>query len=190
DLKVSGKFTKGTRIDEPGTLEGLSKLRTTGISIPFKSQPVQGHSGIKPMPDGTVWILTDTVFCAKATFPDTMLLQNHYRVDFKPGEFERLATVFLHDPDRKVPFRVVHEGTDKRYLTGSDFDPESFQFADGALWIGEEFGPYLIKADMQGKVLGVFDTLVDGKTVRSPDHPNVVAPGKPGEALKGQVARS
>nr|MBF0684741.1 esterase-like activity of phytase family protein [Pseudomonas sp.] len=190
DLQVSGKFTTGTRIDEPGTLEGLSKLRPTGISIPFKGQPVQGHSGIKHMPDGTFWILTDNGFGAKATSPDTMLHLSHYRVDFKSGEFDRLATVFLHDPDGKVPFRVVHEGTDKRYLTGADFDPESFQFADGALWIGEEFGPYLIKADMQGKVLGVFDTLVDGKVVRSPDHPQVVAPGKPGDALKVQVTRS
>lgn len=190
DLKVSGKFTTGTRIDEPGTREGLSKLRPTGISIPFEGQPVQGHSGIKHMPDGTFWILTDNGFGAKATSPDTMLHLNHYRVDFKTGTFERLATVFLHDPDRKVPFRITHEGTDKRYLTGSDFDPESFQFAQDALWVGDEFGPYLIKANLQGKVLAVFDTLVDGKAVRSPDHPNVVAPGKPGDALKVQVTRS
>lgn len=55
----------------------------------------------------------------------------------------------------------------------------SFQFADGAIWIGDEFGPFLIKADMNGKVLAVFDTLVDGKVVRSPDHPAVAMPGAP-----------
>ena len=57
-----------------------------------------------------------------------------------------------------MPFHIINESTEKRYLTGSDFDPESFQFADDALWIGEEFGPYLIKADLNGKVLAVFDT--------------------------------
>jgi len=52
-----------------------------------------------------------------------------------------LNTVFLHDPDRKVPFRIVHEGSDKRYLTGSDFDLEGFQLIQGKFWIGDEFGP-------------------------------------------------
>jgi len=96
----------------------------------------------------------------------------------------------LHDPDKKVPFRIVHEGSRQRYLTGSDFDPESFQFAGGALWIGEEFGPYLIKADLKGRVLAVFDTVVDGKPVRSPDHPAVTTPGAPGGAVDFQVRRS
>ena len=76
-----------------------------------------------------------------------------------------------------MPFRITQEGTDKRYLTGADFDPESFQFAGGALWIAEE--PYLIKADLNGKVLAVFDTKVDGKVVRSPDAPGVLMPGAP-----------
>ncbi len=190
DLKLSGKFTTGQRVEAIGSVEGLSKLRPTGIAIPFDGQPVQGHSGIKHMPDGSFWILTDNGFGSKANSPDTMLMLNHYQVDFKGGGFERLATVFLHDPDKKVPFRILHEGTSQRYLTGSDFDPESFQFAGGALWIGEEFGPFLIKADLQGKVLAVFDTLVDGKAIRSPDHPLVVAPAKPGDALKVEVTRS
>jgi len=89
-----------------------------------------------------------------------------------------------------VPFRIVHEGTAKRYLTGADFDTESFQFAGGALWVADEFGPWLIKADLSGKVLAVFETLVDGKPVRSPDHPAVTTPGAPDGAVKFQVRRS
>lgn len=54
-----------------------------------------------------------------------MLYLNHYKVDFKSGKFNRLNTIFLHDPDKKVPFRIVHEGTKQRYLTGSDFDPRA-----------------------------------------------------------------
>jgi hypothetical protein len=190
DLQVSGKFTSGKRVEALGTVEGLSAGRGTGVSVPFKGQPLQGHSGIKKMDDGTFWILTDNGAGAKANSPDFMLYLNHYKVDFKSGKFNRIDTVFLHDPDKKVPFRIVHEGTKQRYLTGSDFDPESFQFAGGALWVGEEFGPFLIKADLKGKVLAVFDTLVDGKAVRSPDHPAVTTPGAPGGAVDFQIKRS
>ncbi|WP_411884125.1 esterase-like activity of phytase family protein [Polaromonas sp. YR568] len=190
DLQVSGKFSNGQRTEALGTVEGMSAGRPTGVSLPFKGQPLQGHSGIKKMADGSFWILTDNGFGAKANSPDSMLYLNHYKVDFKAGTMKKLETVFLHDPDKKVPFRVVHEGTKKRYLTGSDFDTESFQFAGGSLWIGDEFGPYLIKADLKGKVQAVFETLVDGKVVRSPDHPAVTTPGAPGGAVDFQVKRS
>ena len=190
DLKISGKFTTGKRVDTLGTIEGLSAGRPTGVSLPFKGQPIQGHSGIKKMPDGSYWILTDNGFGSKANSPDTMLYLNRYNIDFKTGSMKRLETIFLHDPDKKVPFRIVQEGTKKRYLTGSDFDTESFQFAGGALWIGDELGPFLIKADLKGKVMAVFDTLVDGKVVRSPDNPALTMPAAPGGTVDFQVRRS
>lgn len=190
DLQVSGKFTTGSRVEKVGSVEGQSNGRPTGISLPFQGQPLQGHSGIKHMADGTFWVLTDNGAGSKANSPDFMLYLNHYKVDFQSGKFQRLATVFLHDPDKKVPFRIVHEGTRQRYLTGSDFDTESFQFAGGSLWIGDEFGPFLIQADLKGKVLAVYDTLVDGKAVRSPDHPAVTTPGVPGGTVDFQVKRS
>lgn len=190
DLQHSGKFTTGQRVEKLASVEGLSAGRPTGVSMPFKGQPIQGHSGIKHMSDGTYWVLTDNGAGAKSNSPDFMLYLNHYKVDFKTNQFTRLGTVFLHDPDKKVPFRIVHEGTAKRYLTGADFDTESFQFAGGFLWIGDEFGPFLIKADLQGKVLAVLDTVVDGKVVRSPDHPAVTAPAVPTDLVKFQVRRS
>ncbi len=191
DLQTSGKFTTARRVDLLGSVEGLSAGRPTGVSLPFKGQPIQGHSGIKRMADGSFWILTDNGAGAKANSPDFMLYLNHYTVDFKSGQFQRKKTVFLHDPDKKVPFRIAQEGSKQRYLTGSDFDPESFQFAGGALWIGEEFGPYLIKADLNGKVLAVFETQVDGKVVRSPDHPAITTAGAPdAKAPAFQIKRS
>jgi hypothetical protein len=190
DLQLSGKFTTGQRVDKIASVEGLSAGRPTGVFLPFKGQPIQGHSGIKRMADGSYWLLTDNGAGSKANSPDFMLYLNRYSVDFKSGQFKRLETVFLHDPDRKVPFRIVHEGSKQRYLTGSDFDTESFQIAGGALWIGDEFGPYLIKTDLKGKVLSVFETQVDGKVVRSPDHPAVLTPSAPNVAVKFQVRRS
>ncbi len=190
DLRVSGKFTTGQRVEKIGSVEGKSAGRPTGVSLPFKGQPVQGHSGIKRLADGSFWLLTDNGAGSKANSPDFMLFLNRYTVDFKSGQFKRLQTVFLHDPDKKVPFRIVHEGTKQRYLTGSDFDTEGFQIAGGDFWIGDEFGPYLIQADMQGRVKAVYETQVDGKTIVSPDHPSVVTPGAPNGELKFQSRRS
>ena len=190
DLQISGKFTNGQRVEKLGSVEGLSAGRPTGVFLPFKGQPIQGHSGIKRMADGSYWLLTDNGAGSKANSPDFMLYLNQYAVDFKAGTFKRIRTIFLHDPDKKIPFRIVQDGTAKRYLTGSDLDTESFQFAGGALWIGDEFGPFLVKADLNGKVLAVFETQVDGKVVRSPDHPAVTTPGSPDQTVKFQVRRS
>ncbi len=180
DLRTSGKYTTGRRVDAPGTVMGKSYERETGVKLPFKGQPVQGHSGIKVMSDGSFWILTDNGMGAKANSPDSMLYLNNWTIDWASGQWKRNRTVFLHDPDRKVPFRIVHEGTEKRYLTGADFDTEGFQIIGEVLWIGEEFGPYVIKADLDGRVLAVFETSADGKPVRSPDHYAVASPGAPG----------
>jgi hypothetical protein len=64
----------------------------------------------------------------------------------------------------------VNENSQSRYLTGSDFDPESIQIVGDEWWIGDEFGPYVLRVSPQGKVLGVIETVVAGKAFRSPDH--------------------
>ncbi|GLK84537.1 esterase-like activity of phytase family protein [Ancylobacter defluvii] len=190
DLKTSGKYTTGKRVEAIGTVEGKSAGRPTGVSVPFKGQPLQGHSGIKVMADGSFWIITDNGMGAKANSPDSALYLNRYKIDWQTGRFERLETVFLTDPDKKVPFRIVHEGTEKRYLTGADFDPESFQIIGDDFWIGEEFGPYLIRADKSGKVLGVFETVAGETPVRSPDHYAVTSAGAPNATAEFNARRS
>jgi len=190
DLKVTGKFTTGRRVDQPGTVEILDDGRPTGVKLPLAGVPLQGHSGIKRMPDGTFWVITDNGFGAKANSPDAMLYLNHYRMDWKAGTVDRLDTVFLRDPDKRVPFRIANEATATRYLTGSDFDTESFQFVGDKIWIGDEFGPFLIRADKTGRVEAVFETQLDGRLLRSPDHPAVTTPGAPGGTVAFDIRRS
>lgn len=190
DLMMSGKFISATRQDKAHTIEGLSAGRPTGISYPFEGQPIQGHSGIKKMADGSYWILTDNGAGNKVNSPDFMLYLNQYQIDFTNNTVNRLRTIFLHDPDKNVPFRIANEATDTRYLTGADFDPESFQFAGGFLWVGDEFGPYLIKADLNGKVLQIFETKVEDNIVHSPDHYQVKTPGQPTDKVNFEVKRS
>jgi hypothetical protein len=180
DLKTAGKYTTGKRVDAVGSVMGKSYERPTGVSLPFKGQPLQGHSGIKVMPDGSFWVLTDNGMGSRYNSADSMLYLNRHKIDWTSGKIERQETVFLHDPDKKVPFRIVHEDTAKRYLTGADFDTEGFQIIGDTFWIGDEFGPYVLKADRMGKILAVFETTADGKPVRSPDHWSVQSPGAPG----------
>lgn len=191
DLKTWGKFAAGPRrVDAIGSVEGTSFGRPTGLRMPFRGQPLQGHSGIKRMANGTFWVLTDNGAGARANSPDAMLYLNRYAIDFAGGAVDRKETVFLRDPNRKVPFRIANEATPTRYLTGSDLDPESFQIVGGKIWIGDEFGPYLVRADMAGVVEEVFETEVDGKVVRSPDHYAVTTPAVPGGPVDFQIRRS
>ncbi|MEZ2408366.1 esterase-like activity of phytase family protein [Bosea sp. RCC_152_1] len=191
DLKVSGKFvTPGKRVEAVSTVMGTSGGRPTGLSTPFAGQPVQGFSGIRSLGNNEFLVLTDNGFGAKVNSPDAMLFFHRLKADFGKGALERVSTTFLHDPDKKVPFRIVHEGTEKRYLTGADFDPESIQPIGGKYWIGEEFGPYLIRVDANGKVEAVFETLVDGKPARSPDHYAVTTPAAPNLPVEFNVRRS
>lgn len=187
-LQVSGKYTtpNGRREDRIGTIPGSSYLsakdvpKPTGIHLPFRGQPVQGFSGIKTLKDGTYWVTADNGFGSKANSPDAMLTFHRIKPDWKSGKVQVLQTVFLHDPERKVPFLIVNEGTSKRYLTGADFDIESIQIVGEHFWFGDELGPYLIKTDRHGKVLAVYDTWIDGRLARSPDHYSVSTPAVPG----------
>jgi hypothetical protein len=108
---------------------------------------------------------------------------HNVKADWAKGEVTRLKTTFLQDPDRKVPFAIQNEATAERFLTGIDFDPESIQIVGDEWWIGDEFGPYVLRVTPQGKVLGVIETVVGGKAYRSPDHyMNGRLPNYPGDA--------
>ncbi len=187
-LRTSGKFTAadGRRVDALGSLPGHSYLsdkgvpRPTGVPLPFKGQPVQGFSGIKSNGDGTFWVLQDNGYGAKNNSADAMLMFHRLQPDWQKGGVKLNKTAFLHDQERKVPFLIVNEGTKQRYLTGADFDIESIQPLGDAVWFGDELGPYLIKTDRKGKVLAVFETKVDGKTLKSPDHYSVTTPATSG----------
>jgi len=88
-----------------------------------------------------------------------------------------------------VPFFIQNENTTQRYLTGSDFDVESIQVVGNEWWIGEEFGPYTLCTTAQGKVLGVIETVVDGKKYTGPDHYQHARPPVP-TVLPFNVRRS
>ena len=194
---ISGRFAGSTpaRVAQPGSVMGNTGpaygSRNTGISLPFQGQPVQGFSGIKPVGDGSYWVLTDNGFGARANSPDAMLMFHRVRPDFATGQVRVERTIFLSDPNSVVPFRITTEGSRERYLTGADFDPESLQpLPDGTFYIGEEFGPYLLQVDAEGRVTRVVETRLGDEVLRSPDHPSLTIPATPTGTSSFRVRRS
>ncbi|MEM7710519.1 MAG: esterase-like activity of phytase family protein [Pseudomonadota bacterium] len=172
DLWISGKFTSrdGQRADDPGSLD-----QETGLNLPFLGQPFQGISGYAAErdADGNLHALIDNGFGSKLNSPDAMLSYVRIAPDFETGTTEILDRVWLHDPDKVIPFRLAFDAGEERYLTGGDFDLEGLQVVGDTVWIGEEFGPYLVSATLDGRITGVYPTLLDGEELRSPDHPQL-----------------
>lgn len=157
----------------------------------YQGQPVQGFSGVLPRGDGSYYVMSDNGFGNRKNSPDFYLRLYIITPDLKTsaGGEGTIAVnkdfIQLRDPDRKVNFLIVNENTQKRLLTGGDFDIESFaQAKDGSLWFGDEFGPFLLHTDATGKVLSKPIKLPDfraGKDankdfIRSPDNPFLTFP--------------
>jgi glycerophosphoryl diester phosphodiesterase len=134
---------------------------TNGRTLPFPGQPVQGFSGVQFASSTTFWFMPDNGFGAKNNSADFLL--RIYQVDpsFQGAEPNGNGTVSIlpnfiqfSDPNKKVPFKIVNDSTNDRLLTGADFDIESFNIAkDGTIWVGDEFGPYLLHFDSKGQLL-------------------------------------
>lgn len=194
DAWLSGKFIDATRNHIPMSKQGSTGAphgnRSTELATPFIGQPLQGFSGfaMERSPDGAFYVLTDNGFGTKANSPDAMLFFHRMAPNFDSGQVDIKETLYLRDPDFKVPFRIAYEGTESRYLTGADFDPESIQLVNGEVWIGEEFGPYLIRAGLDGTVRAVYPTRRNDITLKSPDNPSISATANVGSDW--QVPRS
>lgn len=184
-LKTSGKFTTPDRrrTEALGTVPGKDGARVTDLKLPLDGQPIQGFSGIKTMPDGTFWTLSDNGFGSKLNSSDAMLFLHQLKFDWDNGKVDIVKNVFLSDPNKKAPFPIVMEGSNTRYLTGADFDIESVQPVADGFWLGDEFGPYLLKIDTEGRLTDVIATIVDGKPVLSPDNALLALPGNPTQKM-------
>ncbi len=198
-VATSGKFTgpDGARVEAVGSIPGRSGsgpgARPTGIDLPLPGQPLQGVSALRAAGDGTFWALTDNGFGSKANSADALLTLNRLRIDWATGAVTLVETVWLSDPRKILPFPATLEGTERRYLTGADLDPESLVVDAGGFWIGDEFGPWLLRFDRQGALGQVVPARLGGRVLRSPDNPAVRMPGTPAPAENGlpfEVTRS
>ncbi|MEH2367229.1 esterase-like activity of phytase family protein [Nostoc sp.] len=136
-----------------------AEISANGRTGPFPGQPIQGFSGVQFANSNSLYFLSDNGYGSKDNSEDFLLRINRLDPNFKgtengDGSVKVLDYIQLSDPNNKVPFQIVNEGTTGRLLTGADFDVESFVFdKDGTIWVGDEFGPYLLHFDASGKLL-------------------------------------
>ena len=179
---VSGRFTAGARVEDLYA----NFQPATGLALPFPGQPLQGFSGIRSLGNDRFLVLTDNGFGNQKNSSDVVLMFNIVKADWDAGRVMLEKTVQLSDPNRIVPFPIVNEATEGRFLTGADFDIESIQPVGDSYWIGDEFGPWVIEVNATGEALRVLATEPGGELMRSPDNFFVAAPN-PGGALPEDV---
>jgi hypothetical protein len=139
-------------------------------------QAIQGFSAVLAGSDGNhFYFLSDNGFGRKDNSADALLRLHEIQLDFQSTEKSTRRAkptrhLTFHDCDKKLTFpiqadyenyydragnvSVAPEIRRSRLLTGADLDPESIRCdKNGNLWLGDEFGPYLIKTNSSGKVL-------------------------------------
>ena len=135
---------------------------TNGRTTPFPGQPVQGFSGVQFAPNGNgsvFWFLADNGFGAKNNSADFLLRLYQVDPNFAGTENGNRSVavqnfIQLSDPNKLIPFDIVNKNTVNRELTGADFDVESFVIdAKGDIWVGDEFGTYLLHFNSKGVLL-------------------------------------
>lgn len=168
----------------PGRLQQAGAIRDPDGRVVFPGQPLQGFSGIRSLGGGRFLVTSDNGYGGRTNSADAMLMVHELQPDWQAGQVRRIGTRFLHDPDRVLPFPIVHQDTSRRYLTGADLDIESVQVVGDHLWFGDEFGPYLLKTDRQGKVVALYESRLEGRILRSPEH-FAIAAATAGDAAAG-----
>jgi hypothetical protein len=182
----------------PGPTSGQFITPANGRVPPFEDrQPVQGISSVLRAGNGDYLVMSDNGFGAKDNSQDYVLRVYRITPDFRSkrggtGTINIHSFITLSDPYRRINFPIIADGEfypgsatvpanipvdesirRQRLLTGGDFDIESFREAhDGSLWFGDEFGPFLIHTDSNGRVLHAPFPLPG---VKSPQNPLLAA---------------
>jgi glycerophosphoryl diester phosphodiesterase len=163
----------GAALDPPGPADTVN-----GITFPTPSQPVEGFSGIVPgRRPGEILAMADNGFGGKANSQDFLIRAYYLVPHFKTarggsGTVGVKGFIQFSDPRGVIGFPIVREGTARRLLTGGDIDPESIQRDHrGHLWVGDEFGPWILHFDPKGRLLEAPIALPDGLV--SPNNPHL-----------------
>lgn len=178
---LQGRATLSADFLADGPLSGAQASAANGRQGPWDGQVIPGFSAMVDNGDGTFWAQPDNGFGSQGNSADFLLRSYLVEPDWDTGqregkgsggsgEIEVLDHISYDDADGVLDFPIVNDDTDERLLTGADFDIESVVRADdGTLWVGEEFGPFLLHFDADGTLLEKPYALPGG--LRSPENP-------------------
>jgi glycerophosphoryl diester phosphodiesterase len=158
--KLVGRAVLPVETLAPGPPAGANVADANGIDFPLASQPVEGFSAIvEGREPGEFLAMPDNGFGNKANSFDFLIRAYYIRPDFKTakggsGTVDVREFISFRDPNHLIGFPIVNEATTDRLLTGADIDPESLQRGrHGDLWVGEEFGPWILHFSADGELL-------------------------------------
>ena len=139
-------------------------------------QPIQGFSAtIKAEQENVFYFLSDNGFGKKDNSADVLLRLYELDIQFadahgKANKVNVHKYINFNDINHQLGFSIQadsehyygldsnpktdHTAVNNRLLTGADIDPESIALDDQQhLWVGDEFGPFLLELDLNGTVL-------------------------------------
>jgi hypothetical protein len=203
---TSGQYTAGgngipTPFINRQPVQGFSAVLPGPVKGTFLVMSDNGFGSKPSSPDALL-----RVYAVKPDFETGKVTPVNRFTGDELTEFSPESYITLRDPLRRVNFPIVADGVNYpgtpvaggaipvdpaiksgRLLTGADFDIEAVRRApDGSFWFGDEFGPYLIHTDSNGRVLeapiplpnlrGFPNTLggtVVNRLVQSPSNPQL-----------------
>ncbi|MBO0608148.1 esterase-like activity of phytase family protein [Myceligenerans salitolerans] len=171
---LAGRATLSADHLAEGPPSGAEAAAANGRQGPWPGQVIPGFSAMIDNGDGTFWAQPDNGFGAKGNSSDFLLRNYLVRPDWDTGrsgsgEIEILDHITYNDANHVLDFEIVRGDTRERLLTGADFDIESVvRAADGTLWVGDEFGPFLLHFAADGTLL---EPPVEFPGGRSPQNP-------------------
>ena len=163
-------------MDEHTFAAGPTSRQFVGEKGSLDKQTVGGFSGVlSSNREDTYYFLADNGYGAQHNSADFLLRLYEVHIQFRDknnaqDNVQVLSYLNLNDSRKHLGFKIQgdypyyynldhYPSLDKRIqqsrlLTGADFDPESIQIdKNGHFWIGDEFGPYLLKVSPEGSLL-------------------------------------
>ena len=188
DPQLTGRAVLPALTVAPGPPSGALATDANGVDFPIEEgQIVEGFSAIvEGDQPGQFLAMTDNGFGAKATSGDFLIRAYTVEPDFETagggsGDVLVRDWIQFRDPYGVIGFPIVNELAIGRHLTGYDIDPESMQRdRNGDLWIGDEFGPWILHFNADGVLLeapiplpgGLMSPNNPGSGRRTPTQPN------------------
>lgn len=147
----------------PGPPSGAAVASANGYTFPTPSQPVEGFSAVVDgRHDGEYLAMPDNGFGSYTNSADFLIRAYYITPEFKTAHggdgsvsVDTKHVISFRDPKGLFPYPLLLAGANpQRLFTGADIDPESLQRGThGDLWMGEEFGPWLLHFSISGVLL-------------------------------------
>lgn len=151
-------------------MQGFSAMVPSPFPGVFYVMQDNGFGGRGASPDALLH-----VYAMKFDWANAQVIPANFQTGATLASFSAESYIRLSDPSRNIGYPIVadmanYPGTSVspagqtipvdpaivtgRLLTGYDVDLESLQIdAQGNIWIGDEFGPFLLKFDRQGRLV-------------------------------------